>query len=260
MKNVPNIILKILLILFVCKQTFAGEQYQSYNKINNEQAFSLNNVEREDQNKATSYIFNGSNSFIEFTEQFGRTFSFCAWIKPADLLEKNMAIVGIPGAFWFRTTTTRELQFTQPGFRDDNTEGLLLSANNWIFVSFVIDYPSAKIYLDSKLVGEYEWGRKHQQWQDRILIGKDNWREDFYGSMHNIQILKKAIDENTIKQFFKNKPSSRSITDGIVAYHSFDAAKKFYTAGGDAETFNVNFIKDSLRGNVAEFNGKDSLY
>ena len=259
MRKFSKIFLVKLFVLLFCELTFANKQEPIPSNIFEIQNFTSHNVEKINSAKtAASYLFNGTNSYIEFNEQFDKTFSFCAWIKPADLLKKNMSIVGIPGAFWLRTTTNRELQFTQPGVSDDNTTGLLLSADNWIFVSFVINYPSAKIYLNSKLVGEFQWGRKKQEWQNQVLIGKDNWREDFHGSMQNIQIFKNVIDKNTINKLFEERPYSESITDGIVLYHSFNASKKFYTKGEYSETFNVSFLRDSLRGNVSEFNGKDS--
>ena len=246
-------------MLLFCELTFANKQEPLPINISEIQSFIPHHVKIKNHEKTgTSYLFNGADSYIEFNKQFDNTFSFCAWIKPADLLKKNMAIVGIPEAFWLRTTTNRELQFTQPGVRDDNTEGLLLSADNWIFVSFVIDFPSTKIYLNTKLVGEFQWGREKGEWQNQVLIGKDNWREDFHGSMQNIQIYKEAIGENTIKKLFDKRPYSESITDGIVLYHSFNTPKKFYSAGEYSETFNVSFLKDSLKGNIAEFNGKDS--
>ncbi len=258
MKDISNIFWRTLFVLFICKLTFASKQDQFLSNNVDSRSFSLNNVKTENKNGTTSYIFNGSDSYIELGEQFDNTFSFCAWIKPANLLKKNMAIVGIPGAFWLRTTTNRELQFTQPGFRDDNTEGLLLSANNWIFVSFVIDFPSVKIYLNSELVVTYQWGRDKQAWQNKVLIGKDNWREDFYGSMQNIKIFNKAIDQATITKLFEKQPYAKSITHGIVSYHSFNTIKDYFSLSDDYEAFNVNFLKDSVRGDVADFNGKDS--
>ncbi len=246
-------------MLLSCELTFAHKQDLASNIVIKTQSFTSHHIDiKNNKEVGSTLLFNGINSHIEVKEQIDSTFSFCAWIKSADLLKKNMALVGIPGAFWLRTTTNRELQFTQPSIRDVNTQGLLLSADNWIFVSLVVDFPNVKIYLNSKLVSEFQWEGKKHEWENKVLIGKDNWRQNFHGSMQNFHIFKNAISKNTIHSLFKKRSNSESIINGMILCHPFNTSKDVYSAGGVSETINVDFIKDSLKGNVATFNGKDS--
>lgn len=208
----------------------------------------------------TEYIFNGTDSHIELSESFDNSFSFCAWIKPENLLQKNMAIVGIPETFWFRTTTDRELQFTEPGIHDSNTEELKLSNQNWVFVSFVIDYPSTKIYVNTKLVGEFQWTRKKKNWKEQLFIGKDKWQEHFHGSMKNIQIFNEAISYDKIRELYKPLPYTKQLTNGLVFFHSFENAHRFFLSEKQPkpQTKDIIFRKDSIKERVAQFNGQNS--
>ncbi len=208
------------------------------------------------------YIFNGSDSYIELEQSFDSTFTFCAWIKPEDLLTKNMAIVGIPDAFWFRTTTDRELQFTQPGQQDRNTEGLKLTNRNWIFVTVVIDFPETKIYLNADLVSEFNWIGGLKSWKQQLVIGKDNWKDNFHGSMQNIQIFKEAISSQNITTLYQTSPFEQPLINGIVFYHSFDNKHRYFAKNQteDIQAQDIIFRNDSLKGRIAEFDGNNSFF
>ncbi|MCG8305776.1 MAG: helix-turn-helix domain-containing protein [Cytophagales bacterium] len=206
-------------------------------------------------------FFDGINSNIEINcpDAFSSSFSFCAWIKPESLLKKNMAIVGIPETFWFRTTTKRELQFTQPGIIDNNTEGLLLSNENWVFVCFVINYPDIRVYCNARLVGEFEWmGNKPRKWGDRLFMGKDHWRQHFHGFMHRMTIYDRAISPYEIESRYKADADDLTLSDGIVLYHPFDVKNEYYSMSNHFRSINTVYTEDSVRGKVARFNGESS--
>ena len=202
-------------------------------------------------------FFDGINSNMQLNSEdtISDQFSFCAWIKPKELLKKNMAIVGIPGAFWLRTTTKRELQFTQPGVVDNNTKNLLLSNQNWVFIGFVIDFPTVKIYLDDQLVGDFIWKNKNNRWGTEIFIGKDNWQQFFNGSMYRIQLFKQALSHDQIEKFYRQSVKQLSVTNGIVVYHSFDNRNRYFSSSEYLRTHHVTFQNDSLRGKVSGFTG-----
>ena len=205
-----------------------------------------------------AYIFNGIDSYIELVDTFNNTFSFCGWIKPEHLLNKNMAIVGIPDVFWFRTTNTRELQFTRPGVIDINTKGLLLSNHSWVFVSFIIDYPMVKVYVNAKLVGQYSWVGNAFRSTSKVFIGRDNWQDFFYGAMHQVSIYKHAINERQIIELYQHTASEEHLSSGIVLYHPLNNRTTFFSAAAETEYAHVHFVNDSVRGKVAQFGGGDS--
>jgi AraC-like DNA-binding protein len=205
-------------------------------------------------------LFNGKSSSIELNDvPIMRHFTFSAWIKPQELLKKNMAIVGVPGLFWLRTTNLRELQFTQPGILDNDTQSLLLSNDNWCFVSFVMDFPTVKIYLNGQVAGEFKWQGDNYPWNGQMLIGKDNWQEHFYGTMKDITIVNEVIDQQGIHQMYQDTKSFIHLSEGIVFYHPMDRGVEYYAGNNKGSLNNVSFEKDSTRGKVALFNGKDAF-
>ncbi len=252
-------LIKSLLVILFFWSSIAHANNHPENLIDQSEKTETNILQIKSKSFFDVSYFNGFDSNIELKSKnlISGQLTFCAWIKPEDLLKKNMAIVGIPGAFWFRTTTTRELQFTQPSVVDNNTNGLLLSNQNWVFVSLVIDFSDVKIYLNGQLSDQFEWQGQNQKWGNNIFIGKDNWQEYFHGSMHNITIYKQAASQNQIIELYQKTVSNIPLTDGIVFYHPLDNKNKFYSQGDLSESQNVTFPSDSTRGKVAHFTGND---
>lgn len=251
--------IKYLLILFFFGSSTTHANNHSENLIDRSEKTETNILQIKSKSFSSVSYFNGFDSNIELKSRdtISGQLTFCAWIKPADLLKKNMAIVGIPNIFWFRTTTSRELQFTQPSVVDNNTNGLLLSNQNWVFVSLVIDFSDVKIYLNGQLSDQFEWQGQNQKWGNNIFIGKDNWQEYFHGSMHNIAIYKHAASQNQIIELYQKTASNIPLTDGVVFYHPLNNKNKFYSQGDLSESQNVTFPTDSIRGKVAHFTGND---
>ena len=211
-----------------------------------------------EQDSIACYSFNGIDSYIEMESQLNQSFSFCAWIKPQDLLKKNMTIVGIPDAFWFRTTVKRELQFTQPGIIDNDTQQLSLTNENWLFVSFVINYPKVKIYVNAKLIGEYKWQGESISSKNKIFIGKNKWQEFYSGSMHHITVSKHALNQVEITKLYRKTKFKPDLKSGIVMYHALDDKNSYYAETERHSNINVQYINDSIRGKVASFSGTNS--
>ncbi|MGQ7871018.1 LamG-like jellyroll fold domain-containing protein [Sunxiuqinia sp. sy24] len=262
MKQVSKIFVGIILLLLFWEMASSNEQDVLPINIFNSQSSVPHKIETtKGKTTSPSYIFNGIDSYIEMHESFDSTFSFCAWIKPEDLLKKNMAIVGIANAFWLRTTTDRELQFTEPGVQDHNTTNLKLSNQNWIFISFIIDFPKTKIYVDAELVAEFSWVGNMKSWSQQVFVGKDNWKDNFHGAMQNIQVFKEAISQNKIKELYQLLPFEEPLTNGLVFYHSFDNQHRYFLSERQQkpQTRNIVFQNDSIKGRVASFNGKNSF-
>ncbi len=251
-------VIQVIVILLLCGNSIHAKVDKS-NLLNQFEKTETNITFQKSESFGEVKFFNGIDSNFELINKdtISGQFTFCAWIKPEDLLKKNMAIVGIPNIFWFRTTTTRELQFTQPSIVDNNTEGLLLSNKNWVFASLVIDFPDVKIYLNGKLSAQFKWKGKNHKWTNNIFIGKNHWQEFFHGSMHDIVLYEYAATQNQITELYRKTVKSISLTDGIVFYHPLDNKNKFYNQGNLSESKNVTFPNDSLRGKVAHFPGKD---
>ncbi|MCT4589539.1 MAG: helix-turn-helix domain-containing protein [Carboxylicivirga sp.] len=254
-----SFILSLIATLLPFVTAMAQEAISEDNNLFETLARSENEIDtKTHEDGSVSYLFNGSNSEIELQNvPYTRQFTFCAWIKPDDLLKKNMAIAGVPGLFWFRTTNTRELQFTQPAIADNNTDSLLLSNQNWYFVSLVIDYPKAKIYVDGQLIKEFTWQGEAFNWPGQLLIGKDKWQEHFNGEMKDISIYSRALSTAELTSYYAESKDFIELTDGIVFYHPMNKAKKFYSTSDLKPTGNLEFVEDSIRATVADFNGED---
>ncbi len=259
-KTYYHIVFFFVFLIYEGKQLFANSPNQNMFEVAEKDVHNVKQL-KDKAFSLTSY-FDGFESNIELilAQPIDSQFSFTAWVKPEELLNKNMAIVGIPDAFWLRTTTTRELQFTQPGIIDNNTANLLLSNQNWAFVSFVIDFPNVKIYRDAKLVGEFIWKGELPSWGERLFIGKDNWQQYFHGAMSNINIFTHAINCQKIKELYKVSAQEIPLTEGVVFYHSFDRKNKLYSLGEYSEAQNITFLNDSVRGKVASFNGNSCYF
>ncbi|MBI9061287.1 MAG: helix-turn-helix domain-containing protein [Marinilabiliaceae bacterium] len=204
--------------------------------------------------------FDGVESSIELQDvAFASQLSFSAWIKPANLLRKNQAIMGIPGKFWLRTTTQRELQFTQPGVVDHNTQGLLLTNDNWIFVTLVIDLPEVKVYYNSELAGHFIWNGDDSLQHQKLYIGKDNWRENFQGPMYGIQLFDKPLTEEQIRRQYFLVRDKLSLYTGLIFYHPFEESGTFRVDETTmTEQHSLVQLEDSVRGKVGGFNGSTS--
>jgi len=216
----------------------------------------------EEASFSPSYYFNGEGANIELycKQTLERTLSFCAWIRPENLQEKNMTIAGIPGVFLFRTTTSRDLQLTEPDVANINTEGVLLSSRNWSFVCCVIDFPEVKMYCNGKLIKVVQLKNQYKQRESSLIIGKDNWQHEFHGCMHHISVYSEVLSEEEISDRYEAGLKKQLVSSGLIFYYPFENDKSYHsTWETEIKTHNVVFQTDSIRGSVGYFNGKDGF-
>ncbi|MCL3779910.1 helix-turn-helix domain-containing protein [Prolixibacteraceae bacterium JC049] len=228
--------------------------------INNGEEYDAAKIEKEEiVEKSDAFFnqllqFNGETSYIaapKFNKDSIFTISF--WFKSSSLLRRNCALVGITNHFWLRTTTNRELQFTQPSRIDNNTSGLMLTEENWYFVACRLKNRNIDLFLNGQLCAQFEWKGNMPTGESTFFIGKDTWREHFSGGISQFQYVNRPLSNQEIIEKHQKQRLKQQLNYGLIYSNGFEFRRQ-----SEQETFTNIEKVDSKDGKGIHLNGDNS--
>lgn len=203
--------------------------------------------------------FNGSDSRIEIDSlQPGNSMTLSLWFRPFALTNLNAALAGFPNYFWLRTTTNREIQFTQPGKSDHNSQELMLSLDQWYHLAARIDRGMITVFINGMVTIHEKWIETGAAASSHLFLGQDSWQEHFNGLISQFSYWDCSLTDEQLKQLYQQEHPQIPIYSGVIAYLPFSGNAN--SLGKHPQnTKNITYTMDSIRGEVACFDGQSSF-
>jgi AraC-like DNA-binding protein len=208
------------------------------------------------------YVFNGETSLIKVSRlKVDSSFSFSVWLKPYDLSQKNRVVLSVPGVLDVLTTTQREIEVNQKNIGVLRTENLNLSKDIWSHLLIKYKQNVYSVYVNGVHYQDLKAPKSINSFDETntIYIGKNEWRQNFYGELVNPEFYTMDLDEAQIKFLYQKLIKDTPISNNALLHLSFNGNSKSNIGSyPDMKDYDVSYIEDKQRGRVAYFNGKSS--
>ncbi|MDP4207062.1 MAG: LamG-like jellyroll fold domain-containing protein, partial [Bacteroidota bacterium] len=149
--------------------------------------------------------FNGINSYIDCGQPrgylFNESFTISLWIKPSrrDSLRSFVSL----GTTFSSKEMFGSLVFTIPEVKDYISALQPIVKNKWQHVAFVfIPNQKMQFYYNGRLIDEFKVSSVRQS-QHSLMIGDNMWDEFYAGSIDDVCIWDRALNESEIETVYK---------------------------------------------------------
>lgn len=237
--------------LFFCKDLFVIAKQQD----NNLQAYSNDEV------RATIAKFNAKKkAHIIASNKRDTALTVSFWFRPKNLDVHSGTIIGEDSVFYFRYLSNRKIQFNHYCKKDINTAGVLTS-NEWQHLGFTLNkkgklaiYFNGDCVLKDSISANW-WSRKRN-----IILGKDPYGVDAEGSIDELRMWSRALSSSEMQLEFKHTLLFPGLSYQLATYLPLKGDFSDFSDEPKTleEAIGVQFVTDSLKGIVANFQDDNS--
>ena len=134
----------------------------------------------------------------------------------------------------------------------------MLSKDQWYQIVTRVQNRKIDVFVNGELIIHENWIGEFPFEVKKLFLGKDLWQEHFNGLLSQLNYWKHPLDDAQIKDLFVHEKPEVPLYSGVVAYIPFSGDSKSLNQEALIEQ-EIKFIKDSVRGKVALFNGENSF-
>ncbi|PKQ64794.1 hypothetical protein BZG02_02755 [Labilibaculum filiforme] len=204
--------------------------------------------------------FKASENVLALTNHRDTALTVAFWFKPENIDIHPGTIIGEDSVFYLRYMPNREIQFNHYLQQDLNTAGVLTN-NEWQHLGFSLKKNgNLTIYLNGESILQEQISPLWWTKKGRIVVGKDRYNVDAEGYIDDLKIWDRAIDSLEMKMLFRETVSIPDLSYKLESYMPLrgDFSDLSKHPKKLLESRNVMFVKDSIRGVVADFREDDS--
>lgn len=186
--------------------------------------------------------------------------SVAFWFRPENIDNHSGTLIGEDSIFYFRYLSNRQLQFNHYYKKDINTAGVLTD-NVWQHLGFTIKKNGELvIYLNGDQILKDSISSNWWTKKSAITVGKDLYKVDAEGSIDELRIWSRALSSKKIQQVFMDSQLVPDLDYQLASY--LPLSVDFTDISSEPRTIlekqNIKFVKDSIKGLVADFYKDDS--
>lgn len=188
------------------------KKIQNLIRQNDNEIISYNTEFARDKSRGQCAFFSGKayiDGGLKSRSALKPNFSITAWIKPTELGANN-CILGKGKDFVWKIHGGK-LTFTVQGVKDYFSVHTQIPLNQWSFVALVHTRADNCIsfYLNGKLTEKISLLIPYIDSDYTMLIGSNLWEEYFVGYMSQIKIWDRELNEDEIRNEFRNEPDDK---------------------------------------------------
>ncbi|QVY66072.1 LamG domain-containing protein [Polaribacter sp. Q13] len=183
------------------------------------------------------------------------------WFLPKQLEMHSGTLIAENNVFYFRYLSNRQIQFNHYLKKNINTVGVL-SNDVWQHLGFTLSkkgnltiYYNGDPVLNDRISPDWWKGEK-----SNLFLGNDRYGAKPEGSIDRLKIWNRVLSKSDFKEDYRATLLQSNLYHKLQIYLPFKGDFKDHSSKSNIleENIEVNFIKDSVRGLVANFSSEFS--
>ncbi|MGQ1911504.1 LamG domain-containing protein [Marinifilum sp. RC60d5] len=205
-------------------------------------------------------FISADNALVIQNNQRDTALTIAFWFRPENIDIHSGTIIGEDSVYYFRYLSNRKLQFNHYYKKDIDTDGVLTD-NEWQYLGFTINKKGdLGIYLNGECILTDSISSDWWLIKNEIFIGKDRYKVDAEGCIDDLKMWSKALSPQEMKEVFTESLLIPDLSYRLVTYMPLSGDFTDISNGSKSieESVDVQFVTDSVKGMVADFQSKNS--